>query len=265
MARIKKHSVPVKAALFDLYGTLFIQEMPRMSLLEKYKKTKPRIDNLVKKYGGNLSGRQLIIDFISEVRKEHKVQKKHTAHPEIVVENLWKKLLGISASEAKQFASEFESIMNPVYLREGTEETLQILNEWGLYLGIISNAQFYTIDVFKDLFNKSLPEMNFREELTFFSFRFREAKPGRIMFRKAIDNLAEKNISPSECLFVGNDLEADIGPSNEEGFISVFYCRDMNIFKRWRAARLPRQPGQKPQYMITDITQLQGIVKNSRR
>jgi putative hydrolase of the HAD superfamily len=99
-------------------------------------------------------------------------------------------------------------------------------------LGILSNAQFYTpIDLtlyLRDQTGNEIDDMGelFDPELIFYSFEYAMAKPSRLLFRKLFDALYELQVLPSQTVFVGNDLAADIRPAGEAGMKTALFTGD---------------------------------------
>ena len=67
-------------------------------------------------------------------------------YPEVDIIRIWQQVLGLDDMPwVKDFALEYELIVNPVYPMPGLEELLSACNTRKMPMGIISNAQFYTV------------------------------------------------------------------------------------------------------------------------
>ena len=73
-------------------------------------------------------------------------------------------------------ALEYECLVNPVWPMPNIEQCLEQLRGRGLRLGIVSNAQAMTRELFPALVGKTLGELGFEEKLQFFSYLYGESK-----------------------------------------------------------------------------------------
>jgi FMN phosphatase YigB (HAD superfamily) len=117
-------------------------------------------------------------------------------------------------------------------LYPGVAEALQRLRSENIFLGIASNAQFYTlIDLSLFLQDQTAGECDdyvrlFDRDLLFFSFEYGVSKPHQLLFRKLFDALYEYHVLPSQALFVGNDLASDIRPAQQAGMKTALFTGD---------------------------------------
>ena len=132
----------------------------------------------------------------------------------------------LSATEIEQLAMEHEQAVNPVTAMPGATETLFELSSRGLKLGLISNAQFYTVPVMESCLGDSLVNFGIDPDLCFFSYLERRAKPDEHLFEIARERLLEQGIQPPEVLYVGNDVRNDIDPAKSCGFQTALFTGD---------------------------------------
>ena len=252
----------IRAAFFDLYGTLFISAAGEISAGVAIEAPDTDDDEL-KEY------------FQKEVRRRHeKAKAAGIAWPEVKAEEIWADYTGripdtwelpermrrllekIGKKTGKrcigrELALRFELAVNPVFPMPHAEEMLRKLVANGLKLGIISNAQFYTPLLFNTFFNASPAEMGFDPGLLIYSFEEGEAKPSPRLFAKARELLARQNITPKETLYIGNDMRNDIVPAAEAGFVTALFAGDS------RSLRLREKDtactGKKPNFVVTDL------------
>lgn len=192
-------SIPgIKAVLFDIYGTLLAS-----SAGERH--TDPDI--------------QAVISGV-HARSPH-------PFPEVDIREIHASLrpdLGTEAIEALAF--QHENAVNPVHEMSGAAETLQELRSRGIHLGLISNAQFYTVPVLEECLGQTLEALGVDPGICVFSYEFLRAKPDAFLFEHARDRLASIGITPEAVLYIGNDVRNDIEPAKATGFRTALFAGD---------------------------------------
>jgi len=210
----------VKAILFDVYGTLLVSASGDIGT------TSDSADN------GPL---------LEQVRLDH--ARRHAAgveFPEVEIRNIWKAIRP-GAQDIERLAVEHECRVNPVWPMPGAVETLAALEQRGLAIGLVSNAQFYTPLVFRALLGRPPPEP------AVWSFEHGEAKPSTRLIRIALDALAARGIRPSDILYIGNDSVKDIAPAAGLGCRTALFAGDRRSYR-------PGPPP--PDVVITHLSQL---------
>jgi putative hydrolase of the HAD superfamily len=246
----------VKALLFDVYGTLLISSSgDRVS---------PGISNDQKRMlAGVLHGfcidqtPESLMDALSrEIEKDHQhLRQEGIAYPEVDIIQIWQRVLGVDDPECLEaFAMAYEMAVNPVYPMPGIEDLLSACREQNLLLGIISNAQFYTARLIEQLLGTSLDMCGFDPQLTFYSYRFRSAKPSNFMFQLAADVFSRREILPASVLYVGNDMRNDILPAKTIGFQTALFAGDQRSLRRRSDDARCRHLV--PDMIVTDLRQL---------
>jgi putative hydrolase of the HAD superfamily len=115
---------------------------------------------------------------------------------------------------------------------DGVVPALERLKKDNIHCGVLSNAQFYTpIDLTLFVRDQSSGRYDdhhelFDLDLEFYSFEYGVAKPGLALFEKLFNVLYESHILPSQVVFVGNDLAADIRPARDAGMRTAFFAGD---------------------------------------
>ncbi len=162
----------------------------------------------------------------------------------------------LSDAELCRLALEYELRVNPVWPMPQADSCLEELARRGLVLGIISNAQFLTIDLWRALLpsDADSPHWEIPEDLQFYSFRYGVAKPGLRLYELAQSALALREIPPEAVLYIGNDMLKDVQPAQAVGFRTAFFAGDER--SRRRRAGDPRVAGVRPDLVITDFSQL---------
>ena len=247
---------PVKAVIFDLYGTLFISSSGDIG-------TSQLIDReVIIQQALSLSGIHCNPILHTELTKL--IKAKHSdlrnagiAFPEIDIREIWSELLTpykvLSSTQIETVAATYEALTNPVWMMPNLSKTLRTLAESDLELGIISNAQFYTHALFPAL----LPEIPspFNPNLCIYSYQERQAKPGLHMFQKMVAKLQSHNIQPEDVLYLGNDMRNDIDPANRVGFRTVLFAGDSRSYRP-----RPEDNYAPADAVITDLEQLLQLI-----
>lgn len=133
---------------------------------------------------------------------------------------------GLSAAEIEELAQRHERELNPVCLMPRVLETLAGLAALGIKLGLVSNAQFYTLPVLETCLGALLTESGIDPALCCFSYLERRAKPDPHLFQTAGNLLAARGITRKETLYIGNDVRNDIDPARATGFRTALFAGD---------------------------------------
>ncbi len=256
--------------LFDIYGTLLISASGEISLSTTPDKNIRRLARLLDKYDLRSDPKQLQENLWAAVRADHaKNKKKGIDVPEVRIEEIWRQVLNINDLERiKNFAIEYEWLVNPVYPMPGLSTMLGKLKQMDMHLGIVSNAQFYTPLLFEWLLGSDMADLGFEQDLIFFSYDHGCAKPSQALFNRALESLESKKISPARALYVGNDMLNDIYPAAMCGMNTALFAGDA------RSLRLredhPDCQGLSADLVITDLRQIpvlihRGADKNNKK
>ena len=251
----------VKCILFDVYGTLFISDSGDIGIARSKSKKHHEIQNLIEKYHLNATSESLLKSLYDCIEKKHLwSRQKGIDFPEIEIDAIWMEILNMEdRSSARQFALEFELIVNPVYPMPHLKDVLASLKKRQIAMGIISNAQFHTLYLFDWFLNGSPQHLGFNVELLFLSYRLKHAKPSGKLFDLAAEKLKQMGIPGSSVLYVGNDMRNDIMPAKKTGFQTALFAGDK------RSLRLreddPLCKSVVPDLVITDLLQLLDHIK----
>ncbi len=256
---------PVKALLFDVYGTLFVSASGDLGGIRDTgaadngndaRESGKRLSALASEHGSTLSPQKLLKAFIRGVENEHQnLKKRGMDYPEVQVDRIWKKIIGFEDIEqARRFALSFELIINPVHPMPHAGRMLARVHGSGVKTGIISNAQFYTPLMFEYFFGRRPENMGFDPALLVYSYREGPSKPSPVLFGKAAGKLSENGIRPENVLFVGNDMLNDILPARAIGFQTALFAGDKRSLRLRRDNPCCRDII--PDMVITDLSQL---------
>ncbi|MEZ6073475.1 MAG: HAD family hydrolase [Pirellulales bacterium] len=235
----------IRAVLFDVYGTLLASASGDIGLAGEPARA-GAMDEALAAVGCPLRG-----DGDRAVAILHAVIKRHHAEssydfPEVEIHDVWRDALNnlheIQAIETvpdaetvDRLAVEYEMRVNPVWPMPGVAETLHALHDANLLLGIVSNAQVFTAELFPALVGATLDDLGFRPALCCWSYEHRRAKPGTHLYERATHALAEFGVAGDEVLYVGNDMRNDIAPAQRVGFRTALFAGDARSL-RWRIA-----------------------------
>ena len=247
---------PVRAAIFDIYGTLFISgaggigtpktDVPRASGLE----------DVLRRYGIAASPDRMSKRLAQSIRAaHHTINKRGVSYPEIEIDAIWQDILKWpDRHRIRDFAIAYEWTVNPAFPMPGLDETLRTLRHRGLKMGIISNAQFFTPLLFEWFLGAPPVHLGFDSDLTIYSYQHGEAKPSHSLFDICADRLRDLGFPPESVVYIGNDMLNDIVPASKAGWQTALFAGDRRSLRlrRNREECLKRQPD----LVMTDLRQL---------
>lgn len=218
----------IQCVLFDIYGTLFISGSGDIGLARKTSSPSKKLGLLVHKYDVGKSPRDLVAELHDAIELKHRRLKDNGIdYPEIKIDEIWQQILGLEDIQVvRQFAIEYELIVNPAYPMPNLENLLAACRQQNLAMGIISNAQFFTPLLFEWFLDARMENLGFDSELVFLSYRLGCAKPSEKLFKMAVSAIEAKGFSPAAALFVGNDMLNDIYPAHQLGFQTALFAGD---------------------------------------
>ena len=187
------------------------------------------------------------------------------AHPEVDILAIWRRTLdrlrtqGCLASlgeplDLRQLALEYEVRANPTWPMPGAAECLSGLARRRITTGLISNAQFFTADLFPALFGRTAEQLGVDGQLQFFSYRYGWAKPGLRLFELAAAALSQRSIPTGKVLYIGNDLLNDVWGASRVGFRTALFAGDARSLRTREGD--PRVAGVKPDLVVTELAQV---------
>jgi len=251
----------IQCILFDVYGTLFISASGDISIAREQSRQTQHLKYLLARYQIKKKPEIVLNDFFSVIDIEHKrLRKTGVDFPEVEIDRIWTRVLEIDDHDAvRDFAVEFELIVNPVYPMPNLEKMLLGCKKSKVLLGIISNAQFFTPYLFNWFLNSNLEDLGFQSDLIFYSYKSGHAKPSPFMFEAAAKNLRKMDIFSHSVLYVGNDMLNDIYPAKMVGFKAGLFAGDA------RSLRLrenhPKCQNLFADLVITDLIQILDLIQ----
>lgn len=269
---------PVKAVIFDIYGTLLISSSGD---IDQASLSNENMQAALKAGGFDIDECKpetcsfLLEQLQIQIKEQHKsLKEKGHPYPDVDIFKVWESMF--KAAEEKgllKFTGNeslpdtiivFELLSNRVYPMPGMKEVLLWIKEKGIPMGIVSNAQFYTPIIMNYFLSGDFSTQQeidlFEQDLSVFSYKELRAKPDTALFEKFIPVLKSAyNIQPQEAIFVGNDILKDVYTANKAGLRTVLFAGDE------RSLRLreddSRVRGLFPDFIINDLAQLKDILK----
>lgn len=242
-----------KAIIFDIYGTLLKSEVGDLDdSLNKADIQIKVLDKLKEKYSLTFDSEIILQDFKKNIDHEHKKKENRgILYPEVIIERIWLQTIpDLGGNEkAKEFAYDFYDLSGKRYLYEGTKEVLKCLKEQKKYLGIISNAQFYTEKDMNSLLGVDLFKV-FDKELCFFSFVEGCSKPNPQSFLKLLEELANQGVESEDILYVGNHSVKDIRTAQKCGIKACLFKSDEVVFSK----------GIEPDFQIESLIEILDLI-----
>lgn len=241
--------------LFDVYGTLLISDSGDVGTAINTIRDDGPIEQLLLEFNVNRRPGKVLDDFFAAIASQHsRLKANGIDYPEVKIDDIWMQVLGWHhRDKARSFALAFELISNPVYPMPGLQQFVAKIHE-RCSMGIISNAQFYTPLLLERFFNASLEKTGFARDLLIFSYRTGYAKPSEHLFKLAETRLEKHGITPSETLYVGNDMLNDILPAQRMGFKTALFAGDKRSLRLRQGDT--RCKGVRPDVIITGLWQL---------
>jgi putative hydrolase of the HAD superfamily len=247
---------PVKAILFDIYGTLFISAAGDIRRSLGAVADAPALQQLLNRYAIQQRPADLVERLEAAIAQDHRQRRKQGAdHPEVDIEQIWADVLAWDdPTLLRHFAATFERLVNPVWPMPHLKELIQGCRRRHLVMGLVSNAQFYTSELFRRFLKSDPAELGFSPPLCIYSYQHGRAKPSPYLFQLAHTRLRRMGLQPRQVLFVGNDMRNDILPAHQVGFATALFAGDKRSL-RLRSSD-PQCRALSPNLLLTDLFQL---------
>jgi putative hydrolase of the HAD superfamily len=258
----------VRAVLFDIYGTLFISTSGDLGAGSTAAKRGRAFEAALRAADlpADCDGEQGVDRLYAAIRGEHdRNRARGVEYPEVDIVEMWRRALsGLVPPDRlrsaagrvtlEKVALEYEMRTNPVWPMPHLRECLDFLRQQGFVLGLVSNAQFFTSQLFPALLGAPAGALGFDGHLSCYSYRHGHAKPGLLLYRVAGELLAGRGIQAREVLHVGNDMLKDIRPASALGFRTALYAGDARSLRRREDD--PRVRDVVPDLVLTDLLSL---------
>jgi putative hydrolase of the HAD superfamily len=272
---------PLKAFVFDVYGTLLISDSGDIeesiisagNLKKAMELSNIRVPGDTKQQEGTLN--KILDEFVREIKEFHNRHRStERPYPEIDIQHVWETILMRNYSKGRVqldgnhcircMTFVFEILSNPLYPMPGMKEIIKELSSRRIPLGIVSNAQFYTPVVLNYFLSDRLAEEDrvdyFDPDLTIFSYKYKRSKPDLFLFQTLASALEKKyGFYPGDVLFIGNDMQKDVYAGHITGFRTALFAGDRKSLRLREDIDPVRNTH--PDYIITDLRQLLTLTK----
>ena len=247
---------PLKAVLFDIYGTLFISGSGDIGVAEERFNPSDALYSMCERFQIPWPPAEMSRKLFAAIKETHcRQQAVGIDHPEIKIDRIWQRLLGWEdMGRVRRVAAAYEWVVNPTYPMPGLDIVLRTLRGRGILMGIISNAQFFTPRLFDIFLGTTTQQLGFAPELTLFSYEHGCAKPSTTLFDLAVSRLKIRGVAPDAALYVGNDMRNDIRPANQAGFKTALFAGDRRSLRLY--ADDPAIQKTTPDLIVTDLRQI---------
>jgi FMN phosphatase YigB (HAD superfamily) len=287
--KARPHVMPlegVKAATFSVYGTLlaistgellfehpqkFIMDLALEKTVQEYKMwgSMSRKPGQPSEYMGQLYNKAL-----TDLRM---VPSPGEKHPEILAERIWERIVKWLFQKEYQFDAGFFGSLNEYSRKiafffhaslqgtacyESAAETLKRFKEGGLVIGLIAEAQCFTLVQLQrglapqdakvrvdDLIDK---------EVRALSFEVGARKPSERLFKHALTALEARGIEPHEVLHVGSRMAHDVAPAKKLGLKTALFAGDKASLVA--TGEQLKDPALRPDVLVTELKQLVDVV-----
>ncbi len=265
-APVLRRMAEMRAVLFDVYGTLFVSASGDVGTAGAGRAGafEAALAALGLSWQGDPDDGPQGLE--ATIRAGHaQARAAGIEHPEVEIDEIWGRALHVwcaqgrleaaaKAVDTRRLAIEYEVRVNPVWPMPNLSECLAALRRAGLSLGIVSNAQFFTPELFPALLGRRAEALGFAPELQFFSYRHGHAKPGTLLYEQAAQALVRRGIGAAAVLYVGNDMLNDVWPARRLGFRTALFAGDGRSL-RWRRQD-PRVRAVEPDLVVKDLLEL---------
>lgn len=212
--------VKIRAAIFDIYGTLLEVGPPPKSADALWQKLFADMLNAPPPLNRLEFSRR---SSVSIARRHAEAKARGIRWPEVnwpsVVMEVIPSLAKLSARKQEDFILQQMQIGRSLRLAAHAAKCLTQLNDDGILLGIASNAQAYTLRELNNAFQGAGLNLSmFDREIRFWSFENGFSKPDPHAFRILTARLEARAISPAETLMVGDRPDNDIEPARAFGW-----------------------------------------------
>ena len=272
MTPVLKRLGGIRAVLFDVYGTLFISGSGEVGSAERSMAAQGPLEEALRAMEISTLGPvgQGVEHLFRLIEVSHaRSRRAGIEYPEVDIVELWGEVmvdlvrrgmveeLAGRAADPRRLAVEYEARANPCWPMPHLRECLQRLRRGGLVLGLVSNAQFYTPELFEALLGQPAEKWGFQAELQHYSYRYGRAKPGLGLFQRAMSALADRSIAAGEVLYVGNDMLNDVFPAAKLGLRTALFAGDARSLRLREEEQLE---GIWPELVLTDLRQVMDCI-----
>ena len=213
---------------------------------------------------------QLYNKALTELRM---VPSRGEKFPEILAERIWENILKKLLQKDYKFDASFFGSLNE-YVRkiafffhaslqgtacyDGAAVTLTQLHDRGIALGLVADAQCFTlVQLQRGLTvqdDDARVDELFKPDLRALSFEVGAKKPSERLFEKALAALESRGIAPSETLHIGSRIAQDVVPAKKLGMRTALFAGDKTSLSA--TPEQCKDPASRPDVLVTELAQL---------
>jgi FMN phosphatase YigB (HAD superfamily) len=196
-------------------------------------------------------------------------------HPEAAAERVWEailkrlvqkdykwdtRMLGSLNELSRKIAYFFHASLQGTACYPGAASALQAVRDAGLEQGLLADGQcFTTVQLARGL-RKQGGEMKalLGEGMVFLSHKYHGRKPSERLFRKTMEALKVKGVSPGEVLHVGTRITQDVLPARRAGMRTALYAGDKTSLQA--TTEQLKDAASRPDVLLTELDQIAEVV-----
>ncbi|MEM6776033.1 MAG: HAD family hydrolase [Planctomycetota bacterium] len=231
----------VQVVLLDVYGTLVISGSGDVGTADESEPADQVIAACAAQLGmEDPSSLPTMTEIKSAITTLNQASRSEgNPKPEIEILSVWRMVLQQHGRDdlthdpaaVCRLACLVEARLNPTWPMPGAADALHQLHAAGTRLGIVSNAQVFTIPIVEDLIGDRL-ESRFDLNLCYFSNRFRASKPGPLMFERVRAELGRLGYAAHQAVYIGNDMLNDVWAASQVGLRTVLFAGDARSLRQ---------------------------------
>jgi FMN phosphatase YigB (HAD superfamily) len=198
-------------------------------------------------------------------------------YPEVQAERIWETILkrlmqkdykfdatqmGSLNEFSRKVAWFFHASLQGTACYDGAAAALRHVREAGLEQGLLADGQcFTTLQLERGLLAQDAEarlETLTSEGLSVLSCDVRAKKPSDRLFRKGVEVLQEKGLSPGEVLHVGSRVQLDLVPAKRLGMATALFAGDKASLQA--TPEQLKDPVSRPDVLLTELGQISEVV-----
>lgn len=262
----------IRAVIFDIYGTLVISGSGEVGSADIRLRSEAFAPAL-RAAGVDVAelpedDPESMTRRLSEIIVEHQERslRRGVAYPEVDILAVWQQWLrhvgqvrfADRIGSVRRLAAEFEARANPSWPMTGAISTLRRVAATGFPMGIVSNAQFFTLEMLRSALGGEPREIGFDMDLSVLSYRYGHAKPGPKLFDVLCAALVRRGIAPAETLYVGNDMLNDVAAASRAGLRTALFAGDQRSLRLREGDQ--RIAGRTADVVLSDLAELLRVI-----
>jgi hypothetical protein len=275
----------VRAVLWNVYGTLLaiplgelVFEHPQPFIMSN------ALDKTIQEFKmwASMSRKpgqpsEYMLAIYKQLLTEQLMSTGGERHPEASADRLWEAILkrlmqkdykfdaasyGSLNEYSRKVAYFFHASLQGTACYEGAAEALRHVAGAGLVQGLLADGQSFTaLQLQRGLAAQDggarLEEL-LTEGLVTLSHEVRGRKPSERLFRRAVEGLEKKGVSPGEVLHVGSSLARDLVPAKRLGMATALFAGDKTSLQA--TPEQLKEGASRPDVMLTELAQIAEVV-----